>query len=239
MKLDELKKAKPISKKSSGTDDPDKYIGGWEEYTEPQGINDKRDPKVLASESNMFGSYGATTRVGPVVDAEPEELLISPADKKAIKQSKKAPKKVVRATTKALSAKGKRPVLNPYRLNETVRMPFNGTLNAEYEIVNEAGVVIGVGIVVAGVIDKLDYDTDASQQFRGQIISAILHQIVTDADRNSANLSIEVDGMTSEIKSVFERFGFRGIGGSVMQRNAGASIPTSVNPPQGMSNRDD
>jgi len=50
MQLHELKKAKPVTTKSSGTDDPSKYVGGWEEYDTPQGINDRQDPKVLAME---------------------------------------------------------------------------------------------------------------------------------------------------------------------------------------------
>lgn len=367
MKLSELKKAEPATTKSSGTDDPSKYVGGWEAYDKPQGINDRQDRKVLAKEdvqdwngksvvwsgegyhvavddpqdagyitawtddNERIGSLSASRsrnkkgwvevgsvdvdpnyrrnrialrmyqalsqymgqqyqgilgyrpdiadpskiepiyqRLGGMVDPENEDILLAPRktffesnsygpaggtrfapdpdelefsvsdeDAKEIKASAKPPKGQVRMNVKALSARGKPAKLNPYRLDETIRSIINGTLNAEYEIVNEDESAIGYAAVRDGVIENLDYDTDAKQDYRGHILSALLSQIVTEADLNRANLAIKVNEMNGEIKNLLERFGFRRSGGTVMKRTYGAIRPTSVSPPQGMVNRPD
>lgn len=368
MRLSELKKAEPATMKSSGTDDPKKYVGGWETYDKPQGINDRQDRKVLAKEdvqhwngknvvwsgngyhvavddpddagfitawtddnhkvgqlsasrsrnkkgwvevssvdvdsghrrnrialrmyqalsqymgskyqgilgyrpdiadpakieaiyqrlgggvdpdnedillaprqqffeSNSYGPEGGGTRFAP--DPDELEYTVSDADKKTIKASAKAPKSQVRMNVKSLSARGKPAKLNPYRLDETIRTVINGTLNAEYEIVNNDEQAIGYAAVRKGVIENLDYDTSAEQDYRGHILSALMSQIVIEADQNRANLAIQVNGMNGEIKNLLERFGFRRTGGMVMKRTYGAVRPTSVNPPQGMVNRTD
>lgn len=358
MKLSELKKVKPVTMKSSGTDDPKKYVGGWEAYDKPQGINDRQDRKVLAKEdvqqwngknvvwsgegyhiavddpqdagfitawtddNQKIGELSASRsrnkrgwvevssvdvdksfrrnrvalrmyqalsqymgqkyqgilgyrpdiadpakiepiykRLGGDVDPENEDILLAPRkaffenrfipdpeeieytvsdeDRKAIKASAKPAKGQVRMNVKALSARGKPAKLNPYRLDETVRNVINGSLNAEYEIVNDDEKAIGYAAVRQGVIENLDYDTDAKQDYRGHILSALLSQIVTEADHNHANLAIAVQGMNGEVKTLLERFGFRRTGGMVMKRNHGAMRPTSVVAPQGMVNRPD
>ena len=238
MKLHELKTATPATMKSSGTDDPKKYVGGWETYDEPQGIGDRRDKKVLAKESDVDEAVSSAPldRFGP-----DDGILLqnSPAEAQAIKLSRKAPKKHVRASVKALSARGKPPQLNPNRVIETIRRPFTGTLTNDYEIVDDNDKSIGFAKVVDGVINNLEYDTEADQNYRGHILSAMMSQIVNEADRNSANLSIQIVGMTTEIVSLLERFGFQIISGNIMKRGFGSVRPQSVNPPQGMVNRID
>lgn len=365
MLLTEIKKAKPVTMKSSGTDDPSKYVGGWEAYDKPQGINDRQDRKVLAKEDTQdwngktvvwsgegyhvavddaqdagfitawtednekIGELSANRsrnkrnwvevnhvdvdkkfrrnrialrmyqalsqymgsqyegilgyrpdiadpskiepiyqRLGGGVDPENDDILLAPrktffessgngmpvlsrfapdpdefeyvvgdAEADHIKKSRKAPKKEVRANVKALSARGKAPKLNPYRLDETVRSVINGTLNAEYEIVDDEEKSIGFAVVQDGIIESLDYDTAARQNYRGHIMSALLSQIVTEADMNKANLAIRVTTMDGEVKNILERFGFRRTGGMVMKRTYGSVSPPSVSPPQGMVNR--
>jgi len=366
MKLNELKKAEPATTKSSGTDDPSKYVGGWEAYDEPQGINDRQDRKVLTKEdvqqingknviwsndeyymtvdnpqdadrievftntddervgwvagrdmpeypkwkaitfasvnpwgdhrgkrlgvlmyqgmiqylhssykgllgylpdtnqyskkiysylnaqsvegdddilivprrsffeSNSYGPSG-TTRFAP--DPDEFEYFVSAADKKEIKASSKPPKRQIKMNVKAMTARGHKPKLNPYQLDETVRQVINGTLNAEYEIVDDEDKSIGYAVVQEGVIETLDYDTAARQHYRGHIMSALLAEIVTEADANKANLAIRVTTMDGEVKNILERFGFRRSGGMVLKRTYGSIRPTSVSPPQGMVNR--
>lgn len=210
MKLNELKKAKPVTTKSSGTDDPSKYIGGWEAYDEPQGINDRQDQKVLAKES------------------DDDDMSVSPEDKKSISLSKKAPKQSVRANVKALSARGKPAQLNARKIQETIRKPFVGSLTSEYEIIDDNDRSIGYCRVEESVIVVLDFIEDASQSYAGEILSAMLQDVTREADHQSANLSIEMIELNYEFKTLLERFGFRMIGGTVMQRNYGAARPPSV-----------
>lgn len=179
--------------------------------------------------------FGETMQFVP---PEPEEeITISDEDQKVIKQSAKAPKKVVLANVRALSARGKRPRLNPYKLDETIRTPICGTLTNEYEIVDEADHTIGYASVVEGVIEEFQYQDSSDQSFRGHVASTILHQIVSEADRHQANLSIQIEEMDAEIKLMFERFGFRLDRGTVMKRLSGAVRPPSVPSTPGMSNR--
>jgi hypothetical protein len=300
MAKSKIKKAKPVSTKSTGTDDPNKYIGGWESYTKSQGINDKRDPKVLAMEEEkpkqtlsqqvsnlanalglpepeggfsddpltslsqslglkpsappasprgnhhpdvgddiaMESAYGGTdaSRTG-VPDTDTISLSVGGVEQDEIKKSRKAPMKQVRANAKALSARGKPPALNPYKIMETIRRPVIGTLSNEYEIIDDDENTIGFSKVVNGIIESMDYSTDAAQDYRGEILSAMLSQIVSEADHHRANLSIQVTEDAGDIKYILERFGFRLAGGSVMKRNAGAIRPTSVQTTAGMSNR--
>lgn len=357
MKKNTPKKAQPVTMKSSGTDDPSKYVGGWESYDKPQGIGSRRDKKVLAMEDVQDwngksvvwsdGQYyvavdditGATyitawtsdnkrighlstrmipgyrnwlsvrdveldkkargsrigyrmyqallhymsaeyqgiagympdmankkqvpaiyrrlggkvdpdnadvilvprrkmnesfTKFAPEIIDEPDELLISPEDKKAIRQSAKAPRKLVRSNVKALSARGKPAQLDPRKLQETIRRPFVGNLNTEYEIVDDNDRSIGFVEVVDSVIQNLDYIEDATQSYRGQILSALMHQITLEADHTRANLSIEMAEPDYEIKTMLERFGFRLVGGNVFRRNNGSIRPPSVTTVQGL-----
>lgn len=222
--------------KSSGTDDPEKYVGKWEKYDEPQGIYDRQDKKVLAKETNSFGPQDMTTRFAP----EPEvvNIQVGPDEQDAIKKSRKAPKKHARSSAKALSARGKPPKLNPYRLDETIRRPFTGSLTAEYEIIDEEERPVGFASVADGIIETFDYVPDTEESYRGHIMSAMLSQMVSEADRNKANLSIQINDMDGDIKYMFERFGFRHVGKDIMKRNHGAIRPDSVSAPQGMVNRE-
>jgi hypothetical protein len=237
MKRSEIKKTEPSTMKSSGTDDPEKYVGEWESYDSPQGIKDRRDPKVLAME-NSYGPI-SPSRFAPEKDMI--QIPIGPEETKAIKLSRKAPKAEVRKSAMALSARGKKPVLDPRRkkkkidITETIRRPITGSLNNEYEIIDDDENTIGFAKVSEGVIETLDYETSATEQYRGHILSAILNQIVTEADHRMANLSIQITEMSSDIKYILERHGFRLAGGSVMKRNAGSLRPTSVCTTAGMS----
>lgn len=243
MRLKELKKTEPASMKSSGTDDPKKYVGKWEVYDKPQGIKARRDPKVLAMEDeeeiseNSFGPENATMRFAPEPD-QGGDFHVGGKEQEEIKKSRKAPLKDANRKAKALSARGQKPQLNPYRLDETIRQPFMGTLTAEYEIIDDDESSVGFARVNEGVIDALTYDTDADDEYRGHVLSALMSQIVAEADRNRANLSILVEDMDGEIKYVLERFGFRHVGKSIMKRNENAIRPASVPAPQGMINRE-
>ncbi len=369
MPLTEIKKAKPVSMKSSGTDDPSKYVGGWESYDKPQGINARRDRKVLAKEDaetdpNLWngkssvwtnGQYHIVVdtpgnakyisvwtqdntrvgyletrtipgykdwlaigdvgllkdhrgkrlgiqmyrvliqemapkykgiagylpdtinkrevpaiyrRLGGKLDPENADVMLVPrgnlveadaygpngmtrfapeveipaldvgqVEQDAIKKSKRPAMSVVRASARALSARGKPPRLNPYKLDETIRTPVLGSLTAAYEIVDDNEAVVGAAEVQSGVIQRLDIDTTADEAYRGQIISALLDQIVSGADRQMANLSIQINSIDREVKSLLERFGFRLAGGSVMKRNHGSIRPPSVPATPGLSNR--
>jgi len=238
MKLHELKSAAPTTMKSSGTDDPKKYVGGWESYDEPQGIGARRDKKVLAKEADVeeSASFAPLDHFGPEDDMP---LQNGPVEDREIKLSRRPPKKQVIASVKALSARGKPPRINPRKVVETIRRPFAGTLSNEYEIVDDRDNSIGFAKVIDGVINNLEYDTDADQNYRGQILSAMLSQIVAEADHNSANLSIQIVDMTEEIVYLLGRYGFQSIGGNIMKRGAGSIRPQSVHSPQGMVNREE
>lgn len=243
-----MKQVNPVSMKSSGTDDPKKYVGGWETYDKPQGIKDRQDKKVLAKETaldfshlkQIFEEFPINSMNMFVPDeGSLEDVNTDPGVDKKIKASRKPDMRQVTTSAKALSVPGKRPSLKSSSMMETIRIPVHGTLSNQYEIINEDEEVIGLAIVNKGVISELEYDATTSQTYRGQILSALLHQIVSEADVRSANLSIQINEMTSELKTLFERFGFRLVGGSVMKRNFGAIRPTSVPPAQGMTNRID
>ena len=243
-----IKKTKPTTMKSSGTDDPKKYVGGWESYNKPQGINDRQDRKVMAmedfsglaemfKESNSLGPDNSFTRFAP--EPVPNDYIVGPEEEKAIKQSRKAPMKSAKRKAMAFSARGQKVQLEPRKVTETIRRPLLGTLSNEYEIIDDDEKPVGYAKVREGIISTLDYVSSASQEYRGQILSAMLHQIVTEADRHNANLSVQVNNITGEVKTLLERFGFRRTMDDVMKRNYGGIHPTSVPSVQGMVNRDD
>lgn len=182
---------------------------------------------------SVFGS--GTTFIPPEPD---EEIVVSDEDQREIKQSAKAPKKLVRSTVRAMSARGKPAKLNPYKLQETIRKPIMGTLSNEYEIVDEQDQIIGYASVSESFINRFEFTDATKRSFRGQVASVLLDQIVTEADRHTTNLTIEVQHMDGEIKTLLERFGFRLINGDTMQRLAGSVRPPSVPATQGMTNRE-
>jgi hypothetical protein len=102
--------------------------------------------------------------------------------------------------------------------------------------VNEDDNTIGFGKVIKGTIDTLEFDP-SEQSYSGHILSAILSQIVSEADRHRANLSIALVEMDGDLKYILERFGFRLTNGTVMKRLAGSIVPTSVGTTAGMSNK--
>jgi hypothetical protein len=168
-------------------------------------------------------------------DEPDEDLEVSAEDQISIKQSAKAPSKVVKANVRALSARGKPARLNPYKLKETIRKPFQGSLTNEYEIMDDCERTVGYASVVEGVIDDFQFDESGLGLPSGTVASMMLHQIVGEADRHSANLSIQIVDLSSEIKLIFERFGFRLVTGDIMKRLAGSIRPTSVVGTPGMS----
>ena len=198
---------------------------------------------ILVPRQNFFESIGGEppARFGPQSVSADNSCgsQMNPVDRDGIKKSKQAPKKQVKANAKALSAKGHPPQLDPYHITEMVRRPFSGTLNDNYEIVDDADKTIGVASVTDSVINALECLVEGDEQYRGQVVTALLDMIVNDADRSSANLTIQLDDeFNTEIKSLMERFGFRLIEDAVMFRNAGSIRPVDVNPAQGMVNRD-
>lgn len=160
-------------------------------------------------------------------DPDSFEIIANPEEKKTIRKSKKAPTVQARKQAKALSARGQAPKLNPNKLQEYIRKPIVGTLTAEYEIVDDDGRAVGFASIQDGVIETLDFIPSPGQSYRGEILSALLSQIVADADRSRANLSIDVQ-LDGETKLTLERFGFRLVQGSVMKRGFGSIRPPSV-----------
>ena len=88
------------------------------------------------------------------------------------------------------------------------------------------------------MIDTFDFISSAEEAYRGQIINAMLSQIVNEADRHKANLSIQLTDVSGDLKYIFERYGFRDVGKSIMKRNTGSIRPTSVATTTGMSNKE-
>lgn len=210
-------------------------VNGYYDLAMDEAVQVLRDSITLRE--NSFGPQDMTTRFAPDPD-EDFMIVVGPEEKKEIRRSKKAPRAQARANAKALSAPGHPPMLDARAISEAIRRPIAGTLTQEYEV-TEGDEVVGRARVQEGVIDLLDFDTDAPVTYQCEILSAVLSLIVRDADRQSANLSIQIEDMDLQIKYLFERFGFRHIGNGVMRRALGGIKPFGgVNSPQGMVNRD-
>jgi len=240
MKINELIRGVPKgsqkrAKHATATDDPDKYIGKWEEYTEPQGINSpagrmmtktggKKKKKTEGSIGPLF-TRGDTGTGGHGTGAVPPLPIRKPDFKLS---ASKAPKKFV-----AKSVKKQNTDTRPEEgatVTEMIRQPIMKDFNADYELMTDVGEdKIGVAKVTSGVIELLATRDDVQGTYKGQLLSRLVQSIVRDADLANANLSIELVAPDDEqMKRFLERFGFRHTGGGIMKRNAGSIVPPSV-----------
>lgn len=239
MKLNELVRGVPKgsqkrAKHASATDDPDKYIGKWEEYTEPQGINSPAGRAMTGQskkKKKTEGTIGPLTTSGDTgtgghgTGAVPPPSIRKPDFKLP---ASKAPKKFV-----AKSVKKQNTDTRPEEgatVTEMIRQPIMKDFNADYELMTDVGEdKIGVAKVTSGVIELLATRDDVQGTYKGQLLSRLVQSIVRDADLANANLSIELVAPDDEqMKRFLERFGFRHTGGGIMKRNAGSIVPPSV-----------
>jgi hypothetical protein len=112
----------------------------------------------------------------------------------------------------------------------TIRQPVFELLNAEYEVYDgpEDDNLVGHAIVEAGTIQKLYVRADASEDYRGQILTSLMASIIGEADRINSNLSIRAAKPTMKFSRFLERHGFQCVGGDVFKRVAGSVRPPSV-----------
>lgn len=109
-----------------------------------------------------------------------------------------------------------------------IRTVDHPLLTADYEVF-DGEQRVGVAHVEDGVITTLAAQNGVDEAWKGQILSVLLSQICTEANRSSANLAIMVpETKTSKLKRMLERFGFRETHNNIFKRTAGAAIPPSV-----------
>ncbi len=122
MKISELKKGvdKGSQKRadhSMATDDPDKYIGKWETYDEPQGIQSPAGKRVTkgssvtrqkkVSEVHSLGPEFTRTGADPNT-VEPPELPRKLRSKKRVPGAKSPMKKVLQQVSRSLKSKNRK-----------------------------------------------------------------------------------------------------------------------------------
>jgi len=218
MNLHELKRgvekgSQKRAKHPLGTDDPDKYIGKWEEYTEPQGIK---------AESSMFTAGWSSDSPA---NQSPTNAELLNADPKEIKKAQKAPLKKanrdVRATTNNL-VKG-------IQVVETIRSTPVVKLNGEYFVMDGIGDSkedVGYALVSDGIIGEIVIKDDLDEKRGGEILHKILLLITREADWTGANLSTQLNSDAPVIvKRHLEQFGFRGTKDGIMKRTNNSATP--------------
>ena len=228
-------------KHPAATDNPEQYVGGWEEYTKPQGIGAKRDPKVTKDVSTTpmtkrkkskneasigplvtrgdTGTGGHGTPSVPPKDIIGHETINPPED---FPPHREAPTSFVKKQVQKLNTDS-RP------LNEMIRHTLGNDFTVDYEVKHEEDIV-GLGQVTAGRIETLSVKNGITPNaFPGDILSKLVGTIVRDADMSNANLSIKlVNPEDISVKRFLERFGFRGTSEGILKRNAGSIHPPSV-----------
>lgn len=116
-------------------------------------------------------------------------------------------------------------------LNETVRFPTVGLLDADYLLKDEKDRDVGKARVTDGIIKLFAVNSELEPFYRDKVKDLLLRAIVTDADSMNANLSIDLqpDGFDPrDMVRFFEQFGFRRVTDTIMKRNAGAAHPVSM-----------
>ena len=228
-------------KHPTATATPEQYVGGWEEYTTPQGIGAKRDPKVTKgvkstpmkkrkkskNEASIgplvtrgdTGTGGHGTPTVPAKDIIGHETINPPEE---FPPHHNAPTSFVKKQVQKLNTDS-RP------LNEMVRHTLSNDFTADYEV-KDGEDLIGIGKVTSGKIEILSVKNDVkAESFSGNILSRLVGSIVRDADMANANLSIKLTNSEDiPMKRFLERFGFRGTSEGVLKRNAGSIHPPSV-----------
>lgn len=170
-------------------------------------------------------SYGKA----PKLNLTPEnDTGVSAVDVQTIRVSKKAPMKQIKANVRALTAKGQK-----FRISEFMRHPYEGNLNNVYEILGEEDQILAKAVVQDGIITEMVLEDDQPYQ-QGTILSALLDTIVGDADRSHCGLSVSLTDMSTEVRTIFERFGFIRTGQTVYKRRHGSIRPPSVPAPSGV-----
>lgn len=245
MKINELRKYQKGSwkkfKHPTATDKPEKYLGKWEEYTEPQGIGAKRDPKVTKGVSTTPikqrkksqheatigpqvtrgdpGTGGHGTPSVPAKDIIGHETINEP---KKFPPHNEAPTDFVKNQVRKLNTDS-RP------LNEMVRRTLSNDFTVDYEV-KDGEDIVGVGSVTNGKIETLSVKNDVeNESFSGNILSKLVGSLVRDADMANANLSIKLTNSEDiSMKRFLERFGFRETGEGILKRTAGSIRPPSV-----------
>lgn len=101
-------------------------------------------------------------------------------------------------------------------------------LTADYEVYDGHDRV-GVGHIEDGVISVLAVNNSADEAWKGQVLSVMLTQMCSEANKSGCNLSIMVpQAKSSKLKRMLERFGFRQTNNDIYKRTAGTAIPPSV-----------
>jgi hypothetical protein len=151
-----------------------------------------------------FGSGHQGRFAGPKDPGTGDDL--HQTDIRAIKKSTKSPIKQASKSAKKLSGVLV-PILKKKKVDETIRRPLVGSLSAVYEVFKNDEVV-GICVIEKNIITELKYD-DEKETTGGKILSAILTNVVREADRNLANLMIQLaPGQIHDMKFFLERFCF-------------------------------
>lgn len=115
------------------------------------------------------------------------------------------------------------------RLDETIRFPYFGELNADFVTEDESDRKVGQARVTKGVIEVLAVANELDPRQRKFVMNELLRMIVSEADVMNANLSIEINPVDlQEMKRFLERYGFKGISETVLRRAAGSIKPPLV-----------
>jgi len=254
VKISELKKGvdKGSQKRAThptATDDPDKYIGKWEAYDEPQGIGSPAGKEVTKNTSVVKSSKGKKTEgaLGPPVTrgggpsnkygAAPQQHSVTIDDINPDTPSANPHRRVPMKNNKAPLAATKRKVrkLNTNSVREGlifeyIRKPQQNDFTADYEVRDDVGEeLLGFARVTGGVIELLSAKDTLKEDYSGHVYAQLLGTIIRDADDSNANLSILLARENDlNFMRFMERFGFRHIGEGIMKRNAGAIKPPGV-----------
>jgi len=256
VKISELKKGvdKGSQKRAThptATDDPDKYIGKWEAYDEPQGIGSPAGKEVTKNTSVVKSSKGKKTEA-----ASPFGSLTSPGrvarggieagtwqhsatlddlnpDSPSANPHKRVPMKNNKAPLVATKKKVRKLNTNSVReglIFEYIRKPQPNDFSADYEVRDDIGEeLLGFARVTKGVIELLSAKDTLQEDYSGHVYTQLLGTIIRDADDSNANLSILLARENDlSFMRFMERFGFRHIGEGIMKRNAGAIKPPGV-----------
>jgi hypothetical protein len=249
VKISELKKGvdKGSQKRAThptATDDPDKYIGKWEAYDEPQGIGSPAGKEVTKNTS-VLGKKKKTEATQPFGDIPsrggvssgtwqhfPTSDDINPNSPSA-NPRKRSPMKNNRAPLKATKRKVRKLNTNSVReglIFEYIRKPQQNDFTADYEVRDDVGEeLLGFARVTGGVIELLSAKDTLKEDYSGHVYAQLVGTIIRDADDSNANLSILLARENDlNFMRFMERFGFRHIGEGIMKRNAGAIKPPGV-----------
>jgi len=113
---------------------------------------------------------------------------------------------------------------HPMQPIELFEMNLRMSLSDEFTVTDDDMTVIGSALVKNGVIVVFDFEQSPDESYPLQVVTALLRQVCSSADRSKSNLVIKLDGDMDVIRR-FESFGFRQSENSIYTRNYGSIVP--------------